>query len=105
LTTDEFGEEAYAHVESLVDLKQVRAILREALDQLSDRDRELIGWRVVEQLPYDIIAGRLQCSPGASRVRVSRSLARLRCQMASAVGETADEILSYLATDTDGGRS
>jgi RNA polymerase sigma factor (sigma-70 family) len=52
------------------------AVLREVAN-LSDSERELLMLRLVEERPYAEIARRLQCTPVAARLRVSRSLRRL----------------------------
>jgi RNA polymerase sigma-70 factor (ECF subfamily) len=48
-----------------------------AFADLPDVERELLVLRVVEEMPYREIADRLQCTPLAARLRVSRSLRRL----------------------------
>ena len=52
------------------------AVLR-AVANLPDGERELLVLRLVEERPYREIAQRLQCTPVAARLRVSRSLRRL----------------------------
>jgi RNA polymerase sigma-70 factor (ECF subfamily) len=52
------------------------AVLREVAN-LPDAERELLVLRLVEERPYAEIAQRLQCTPAAARLRVSRSLRRL----------------------------
>ena len=52
------------------------AVLREVAN-LPDSERELLVLRLVEERPYKEIARRLQCTPVAARLRVSRSLRRL----------------------------
>ena len=52
------------------------AVLRAFVD-LPDSERELLVLRLVEERPYREIAQRLQCTPVAARLRVSRSLRRL----------------------------
>jgi len=52
------------------------AVLR-AVANLPDAERELLVLRLVEERPYGEIAQRLQCTPVAARLRVSRSLRRL----------------------------
>ena len=52
------------------------AVLR-AVANLPNSERELLILRLVEQRPYVEIAQRLQCTPVAARLRVSRSLRRL----------------------------
>ena len=53
------------------------AVLR-AVANLPDSERELLVLRLVEERPYREIAQRLQCTPVAARLRVSRSLRRLQ---------------------------
>jgi RNA polymerase sigma-70 factor (ECF subfamily) len=52
------------------------AVLR-AFADLPDAERELLVLRLVEERPYRDIAQRLDCTPVAARLRVSRSLRRL----------------------------
>jgi RNA polymerase sigma-70 factor (ECF subfamily) len=52
------------------------AVLREVAN-LPESERELLVLRLVEERPYREIARRLQCTPVAARLRVSRSLRRL----------------------------
>ena len=54
------------------------ARVRAALDQLSERDRELLVLRHLEQLSIREIAGVLGISEGAVKVRHVRALERLR---------------------------
>ncbi len=53
------------------------AVLRAYAD-LPERERQLLVMRLVEERPYREIARRLGCTPVAARLRVSRSLRRLR---------------------------
>jgi RNA polymerase sigma factor (sigma-70 family) len=53
------------------------AVLREVAN-LPESERELLVLRLVEERPYREIARRLQCTPVAARLRVSRSLRRLQ---------------------------
>ena len=52
--------------------------LDEALDSLTEGQREAIQLRVVDDLDYARVADRLGTTPRAARVRVSRGLAALR---------------------------
>lgn len=54
---------------------------RLAVSSLSERDRELLRLRVVEERPYREIADRLRCTPQAARLRVSRLLRQLQCTL------------------------
>jgi RNA polymerase sigma-70 factor (ECF subfamily) len=64
-------------VELRVDLERRTGPLEEALATLSGPVREAVELRVVHELPYRLVAERLDCSEGAARVRVSRGLAQL----------------------------
>jgi RNA polymerase sigma-70 factor (ECF subfamily) len=46
--------------------------------ELPDTARAALRLRFVEDLEYDVIAGRLQCSPEAARQRVSSAVRTLR---------------------------
>ena len=64
-------------IEDLVDAAPHRAEIRAALDQLPASLSAAVLLRVGEDLPYREVAGRLGCSEGAARVRVSRGLNQL----------------------------
>jgi RNA polymerase sigma factor (sigma-70 family) len=65
-------------LEELAGLAHLRDEVSEAMDQLPPRLREAIALRVVEELPYKEVAARLDITPEAARVRVSRALHTLR---------------------------
>jgi RNA polymerase sigma factor (sigma-70 family) len=71
-------DEAISHVESLVDIASIAAELRDHVGALPPGERAALELRVFHDLPYDEVAARLGCAPGAARVRVSRALSRLR---------------------------
>jgi RNA polymerase sigma factor (sigma-70 family) len=54
------------------------ARLTESLRRIDDDEREILVLRGIEQLPYAVIARRLQCSEEAARTRYARALKRLR---------------------------
>jgi RNA polymerase sigma-70 factor (ECF subfamily) len=56
---------------------ELRDRLRTALARLAERDREVLVLRYLEQLSTADIAGVLEISPGAARVRHTRALTRL----------------------------
>ena len=64
-------------IERLIDMDAYRSKLETALESLSDREREAVRLRVVEELDYRSVAQSLGCSEGAARVRVHRGLATL----------------------------
>jgi RNA polymerase sigma-70 factor (ECF subfamily) len=61
--------------------EDLRQRLRDALDQLAERDREVIVLRHLEQLSVKEIAAVLQITEGAVKVRHARALERLRKRM------------------------
>lgn len=75
-TTDPTAEDL-ERIDRLIDVDAYREQLLGALDSLSANIREAVLLRVADDLPYEIIAERLNCTPGAARVRVSRGIAHL----------------------------
>jgi RNA polymerase sigma-70 factor (ECF subfamily) len=71
------GEAELARVEDLAELGTLRAAVSAALDELSAEQREAVRLRVVAELDYPAIAGRLGISEQAARARVSRGLRAL----------------------------
>jgi RNA polymerase sigma-70 factor (ECF subfamily) len=71
------SEDDLDEVDARVDDRGRRADLTDALAALSPARRDAVVLRVAEQMPYDDLARRLGCTPGAARVRVSRGLAQL----------------------------
>ena len=55
--------------------------LAAALARLPSDQRAAVDLRVVQQLPFDDVAARLNCSERAARMRVSRALRTLRGQL------------------------
>jgi RNA polymerase sigma factor (sigma-70 family) len=51
------------------------------LDALPVEEREAVRARIIDERPYEEIAGELSCSRAVVRKRVSRGLARLRAQL------------------------
>ncbi len=60
-----------------------RGALRQGMADLPREQRRAVWLRVVDELEYEEVARRLDCSPGAARVRVLRGLTALRARMAS----------------------
>ncbi len=61
--------------------------VRQALDRLSARDREVLVMRYLEQLPTREIAAALEITEGAVKVRHLRALERIRGLLAGERGE------------------
>jgi RNA polymerase sigma-70 factor (ECF subfamily) len=74
LPTDLASEDGYDAVEERL---SPRAALAEALETLPGHEREALELRVVDELPYPVVADRLGVRPAAARLRVSRALRRL----------------------------
>lgn len=65
-------------VERLDELAHVGPAVSEAMHRLPMSLRDALALRVLEELPYAEVATRLNITPGAARVRVSRALSALR---------------------------
>jgi RNA polymerase sigma factor (sigma-70 family) len=70
-------EVSYERIEELADFGPIREAIREAMSSLSPKLAEAVTLRIGLELSYGEVARRLNCSPGAARVRVARGLARL----------------------------
>jgi RNA polymerase sigma factor (sigma-70 family) len=66
-----------ARIEELAELGELRAAVVAALAELGREQREAVRLRVVDELGYPAIAGRLGISEQAARARVSRGLRAL----------------------------
>jgi RNA polymerase sigma-70 factor (ECF subfamily) len=60
--------------------------LHTAVEGLPSEQRRALELRVVQQLSYDEVAGRLGCSQNAARLRVSRALRTLTLELGRAEG-------------------
>ncbi len=76
--------EGYERVDELSEVSSLTPLLRNALRALPAEQRRALELRIVHQLPYEAVAGRLGCSQNAARLRVSRALRELTTQMKSA---------------------
>ncbi len=72
VTDDEIGE-----VDDRLDAQLRIGRLDDLLDGLGTSVAEAVRLRVIDRLPYDVVARHCGCSVGAARVRVSRGLAAL----------------------------
>jgi RNA polymerase sigma factor (sigma-70 family) len=73
----DIDEVSYERIEALADLAMVREAIREGVRALPTKLGDAVALRVGQELPYEEVALKLGCSPGAARVRVARGLARL----------------------------
>jgi RNA polymerase sigma-70 factor (ECF subfamily) len=67
----------YERVEELADLRSQRAVVAQALAELSFEHREALRLRVVEEQPYSEVARTLGITEETARARVSRALRAL----------------------------
>jgi RNA polymerase sigma-70 factor (ECF subfamily) len=66
--------EELARIEELAALGELRSAVAAALAELAAEQREAVRLRIVEELGYAEVAGRLGISEQAARARVSRGL-------------------------------
>ncbi len=76
--------EDYERVDERSEANALAPLVRRALRALPAEQRRALELRIVHQLPYEAVAGRLGCSQNAARLRVSRALRALTTQMRSA---------------------
>jgi RNA polymerase sigma factor (sigma-70 family) len=76
--------EDYERVDERIEASALAPLLRHAVRALPGEQRRALELRVVQQLPYEEVAGRLGCSQNAARLRVSRALRALTTQLRSA---------------------
>ena len=77
-------EDDVAAIEERAGVEALRTTLQGELARLSDDQRAALQLRVVEQLPYEEVARRLDLSEPAARARVSRALRVLLPRMQAA---------------------
>jgi RNA polymerase sigma factor (sigma-70 family) len=76
--------EDYERVDERSEASALAPLVRHAVRALPADQRRALELRIVHQLPYEAVAGRLGCSQNAARLRVSRALRALTIQMRSA---------------------
>jgi RNA polymerase sigma factor (sigma-70 family) len=76
--------EDYERVDERSEASALAPLVRHAVRALPADQRRALELRIVHQLPYDAVAGRLGCSQNAARLRVSRALRALTTQIRSA---------------------
>jgi RNA polymerase sigma factor (sigma-70 family) len=68
------GVEEFEAVDERVAADALAPAIEHAMTSLPADQRDALQLRVVDQLPYEEVAGRLGCSINAARLRVSRAL-------------------------------
>jgi len=79
-------DESYARVDELSHSAPQRAAVRAALEELDERQREVLRLRIVEEREYADIAAVLGTSEQTTRARVSRALRALDRALSAAEG-------------------
>lgn len=80
----ELSQEGHARIEEQAGLATLRAALAAELDRLPSGQRDALVLRVVEELPFELVAARLGVTPETARARVSRGLRTLQARLAEA---------------------
>jgi len=75
------GADEYEAVDERVAARTMAPALAAAVRLLPPDQRAALELRVVQQLDYDEVAGRLGCSQNAARLRVSRALRALTLEL------------------------
>jgi RNA polymerase sigma factor (sigma-70 family) len=68
------GPEDHERIEALIDFASIATMARAALGALPPEQRSAVAYRIIDERPYDEIAGLLGCSEQTARARVSRGL-------------------------------
>jgi RNA polymerase sigma factor (sigma-70 family) len=77
IAVPELSEDECTRIEEAADLPELRAVVADALAQLSRDHRDALELRIVRELPYSEVADRLGVSEQTARARVSRGLRAL----------------------------
>ena len=84
--------EDYERIEELIDFAPIREALVEALDTLSEEQREAMRLRVIDGLGYPEVAARLRCTEQNARQRVSRGLRKIALMLQERGMQLATEV-------------
>ena len=76
--------EDYERVDDRIAARSLAPALRDAVGTLPLEQRKALELRIVQQLDYAEVAGRLGCSQNAARLRVSRALRALTVELRGA---------------------
>ena len=67
--------------ESVVDWEKLRPVLDEAMDQLNERDREIMLLRFFQSQTYAEVGAKLNLTENTARMRTERAIGKLRHQL------------------------
>ncbi|MBJ7354711.1 MAG: sigma-70 family RNA polymerase sigma factor [Thermoleophilaceae bacterium] len=85
--------EEFERIEALAGSSELRGAVRDALADLSLEQRTAVRLRVVDELPYPLVAEKLDVSEEVARARVSRGLKQLRERLDVA---RMDEVIEHV---------
>jgi RNA polymerase sigma factor (sigma-70 family) len=83
--------------ESAADLEQLRTVIDQAMDQLKEKDREVMLLRFFQGLSFGEVGARLNLSENTARMRTERALEKLRFHLGKR-GITSTAALAGLLT-------
>src|SRR3954454_1634383 len=86
LPVDWEGTEEYDAVDKPISAGTLKPAPNSAVSARPTAQQRALELRVVQQLPYEEVAGRLDCSINAARLRVSRALRALTVELKGADG-------------------
>ncbi len=78
------GTEDFEAVDERIAADSLAPALNHAMDGLPAEQRQALQLRIVDQLEYEEVAGRLDCSINAARLRVSRALRAVGAELRGA---------------------
>jgi len=89
LTLPTLHEDDIDQIEQAAGLSTVRSALGAELQKLTDRQREALQLRIVDELPYQEVARQLGVTESTARARVSRGLRALATALDPVVSHEA----------------
>ncbi len=93
IARQEVDEEELIAIEDAAGIDLLRVSIARGLADLSPDHRDALELRVVQELPYEVVADKLGISEQTARARVSRALRRLEAILQS-TGAVAPEVPS-----------
>ncbi len=82
MSTSTSYEDGFDAINERIDAHDLGPAVRDAFAELTPEQQDAIAYRVIEDLSYEEVASRLQCSTVTARTRVFRGLHALRTSIA-----------------------
>jgi RNA polymerase sigma factor (sigma-70 family) len=86
------NDDDYDRIEELIDFEDVAKVIRDALSDLSEEQREALTLRVIDGRSYRDVAEALGCTEQTARARVSRGLKQMAKQLDADETEAPTEL-------------